>query len=435
MHDFFRDTGMGAKGYTIVEQGHIAEIVSAKPEDRRELIEEAAGIGKYKARRREAESKIGSTEQNLLRVTDVLAEIRRQITRIERQAKKAARYKRLRETWRVLELSLAADDRARAIGGGRGRARAAARRCCEQVTGLETRLAERELALEQRAPRAGGVRARALAGHRGAAGAAQRDQGLRGTHRVRPPRARESRGHDRARGARSSASCARSSPPRRARPRSAGSELRAVEAAVESEREAVARAETAARSAREELQALERERESASAALVEVLTSIARAEDRLAAVDDRRAAIDARLRSADESLEVGQVEASRADHEQRALEEGLRNLLSERDRLMGALRAALEGHEQAVARGAPRRASRCASDARRARRGARASPRCARCWSGARTSAPARVPCWPATMARAAPSACAGWCATCSRSIARRSAPSRRCSRSAPRRS
>ena len=58
VQDFFRDTGIGVKGYTIVEQGRVAEIVSAKAEERRALIEEAAGIGKYKARRREAESKI-----------------------------------------------------------------------------------------------------------------------------------------------------------------------------------------------------------------------------------------------------------------------------------------------------------------------------------------------------------------------------------------
>ena len=91
VQDFFRDSGVGTKGYTIVEQGRIAEIVSAKPEERRILIEEAAGIGKYKARRREAESKLRSTEQNLLRVSDVLAEIRRQIFSIERQARKATR--------------------------------------------------------------------------------------------------------------------------------------------------------------------------------------------------------------------------------------------------------------------------------------------------------------------------------------------------------
>ena len=111
VQDFFRDTGIGTKGYTIVEQGRIAEIVSAKPEERRSLIEEAAGISKYKARRREAESKLKSTEHNLVRVSDVLGEIRRQISSIERQARKAARYKRLRETQRLLDLSIASDDR------------------------------------------------------------------------------------------------------------------------------------------------------------------------------------------------------------------------------------------------------------------------------------------------------------------------------------
>ena len=69
--DFFRDTGIGTRGYAIVEQGRIAEIVSARPEERRILIEEAAGISKYKARRREAERKLEATEQNLLRVSDV----------------------------------------------------------------------------------------------------------------------------------------------------------------------------------------------------------------------------------------------------------------------------------------------------------------------------------------------------------------------------
>jgi energy-coupling factor transporter ATP-binding protein EcfA2 len=149
VHDFFRDSGIGTKGYTIVEQGRIAEIVSAKPEDRRGLIEEAAGIGKYKARRREAESKIKSTQQNLLRVTDVLGEIRRQINSIERQARKAARYKRLRETTRVVELSLAADDR-RELGEGIEEARQRHRGLLEEVTGFEAQLAGRELEVEER---------------------------------------------------------------------------------------------------------------------------------------------------------------------------------------------------------------------------------------------------------------------------------------------
>ena len=63
--DFFLDTGVGTRGYTIVEQGHIADLVSTKPEDRRQIFEQAAGIGKYRQRRRETESKLKSTEQNL----------------------------------------------------------------------------------------------------------------------------------------------------------------------------------------------------------------------------------------------------------------------------------------------------------------------------------------------------------------------------------
>jgi len=347
VQDLFRDSGMGAKGYTIVEQGHIAEIVSAKPEDRRELIEEAAGIGKFKARRREAESKIRSTEQNLLRVTDVLAEIRRQINAIERQAKKAARYKRLRETWRVLDLSLAADDR-RELVAEAADARERQRGLLARVTGLEARLAERELALEQR--RLELAECERVLSQDTEVLLTLRSEIKDCEGRIAYGR-RERENHADTIAARSEelAKLRAQLATQDAEAADAGSELRAVETAVESEREAVTRAETAARTARDELQAHEREREAANAALVEVLTSIARAEDRLAAVDDRRAVIDARLRSADESLEVGQVEASRADHEQRALEEGLRNLLSERDRLMGALRAALESHEQAVA--------------------------------------------------------------------------------------
>ncbi len=149
IQDFFRDTGIGTKGYTIVEQGRIAEIVSAKAEERRVLIEEAAGIGKYKARRREAESKIASTEQNLLRVTDVLGEIRRQISSIERQARKAARYKRLRETLRVLELSLSADERRELVEGIES-ANQALTRLRDDATALETQLSERELEIQRK---------------------------------------------------------------------------------------------------------------------------------------------------------------------------------------------------------------------------------------------------------------------------------------------
>ncbi|HEY5658697.1 MAG TPA: chromosome segregation protein SMC, partial [Myxococcota bacterium] len=371
IQDFFRDTGIGTKGYTIVEQGRIAEIVSAKPEERRVLIEEAAGIGKYKARRREAESKIASTEQNLLRVSDVLGEIRRQISSIERQAKKAARFKRLRESARVLELSLAADDR-RGMVDEIVAAKRATQSLRDQVIALETSQAERELAVQERRIRLAECErvlsqgSEELLALRSVIkecegqieyGRRERESlsDLAATRRTEVESLREQCANQEREAAESEA------------------ELAAVERAVASHQESLAAAEAAARQAREALEALEKERERASGALVDVLTRIARSEDRLATIDDRLAEREARMRSADEVLEVGQGEALRADREQQNLEEGLRNLLAERDRLMGLLRGALEAHGQAVVRErktAERlRAARETAEGRRARLG------------------------------------------------------------------
>jgi chromosome segregation protein len=94
--EVFLGTGVGRKAYSIVEQGKIGLIVSARPEDRRILIEEAAGITKYKARRRQAEQKMQQTRQNLLRIGDIVAELERQIASLKRQAAKARRYLRYR---------------------------------------------------------------------------------------------------------------------------------------------------------------------------------------------------------------------------------------------------------------------------------------------------------------------------------------------------
>ncbi len=90
--DLFLGTGAGTKAYSIVEQGKIGLIVSAKPEDRRLLIEEAAGITKYKSRKKQAERKMELTQQNLLRVGDIVAEIERNLGSLKRQAAKAQRY-------------------------------------------------------------------------------------------------------------------------------------------------------------------------------------------------------------------------------------------------------------------------------------------------------------------------------------------------------
>ena len=90
--DLFLGTGVGSKAYSIIEQGKIGQIVSAKPEDRRLLIEEAAGITKYKHRKKQAEKKMEMTRQNLLRVGDIVAEIERNLSVLKRQAAKAERY-------------------------------------------------------------------------------------------------------------------------------------------------------------------------------------------------------------------------------------------------------------------------------------------------------------------------------------------------------
>src|SRR6187399_1671866 len=90
--ELFLGTGVGTKAYSIVEQGRIGQIVSARPEDRRLFIEEAAGITKYKQRRKQAERKIELTRQNLLRINDIVSEIDRNRAALKRQVAKAERF-------------------------------------------------------------------------------------------------------------------------------------------------------------------------------------------------------------------------------------------------------------------------------------------------------------------------------------------------------
>ena len=96
IQELFMGTGLGPESYAIIEQGRIGQILSNKPADRRAVIEEAAGIGKYKTRKRLAESKLESAKQNLARVFDILEEVGRQTTSLKRQAAKAKRYEELR---------------------------------------------------------------------------------------------------------------------------------------------------------------------------------------------------------------------------------------------------------------------------------------------------------------------------------------------------
>src|SRR5213079_1483169 len=99
----FADTGVGRSAYSIMEQGKIDLILSSRPEDRRTVFEEAAGITKYKTQKKEALRKLEATEANLLRIGDVIKEVKRQIGSLQRQAGKARRYQSLHADLRVLE--------------------------------------------------------------------------------------------------------------------------------------------------------------------------------------------------------------------------------------------------------------------------------------------------------------------------------------------
>ena len=100
----FMDTGVGTDSYSILEQGKIDQILSSRPEDRRAVFEEASGITKYKADKKEALRKLEHTEANLLRLADVIREVKRQIISLQRQAGKARRYKELAAELRSLDL-------------------------------------------------------------------------------------------------------------------------------------------------------------------------------------------------------------------------------------------------------------------------------------------------------------------------------------------
>jgi chromosome segregation protein len=148
VHEMLMDTGLGAKAYAIIEQGKIGMILSSRPTDRRQLIEEAAGVTKYRARRRTAELKLDAARQNLTRIDDIVFEVEKQRGTLKRQAAKARRYRRLRDELRRWEKVLFARRQrvlAQAMAGAQAR--------IEQVRSDEAaaggRLAEVESDLER----------------------------------------------------------------------------------------------------------------------------------------------------------------------------------------------------------------------------------------------------------------------------------------------
>ncbi|MBM3820005.1 MAG: chromosome segregation protein SMC [Acidimicrobiia bacterium] len=148
VHELLMDTGLGAKAYAIIEQGKIGMILSSRPADRRQLIEEAAGITKYKSRRRAAELKLEAAQQNLTRIDDIVFEVDKQRGTLKRQAAKARRYKRLREELRRWEKVLFAR-RYRELARSIEQAQARLAEARERETAAAGRLAEVEADLSR----------------------------------------------------------------------------------------------------------------------------------------------------------------------------------------------------------------------------------------------------------------------------------------------
>ena len=101
IQDLFMGTGLGPESYAIIEQGRIGQVLSSRPSDRRLILEEAAGISKFKTRKRLAEAKLESSRQNLARIADILEEVTKQVNSLKRQASKARRYKELHDELRA----------------------------------------------------------------------------------------------------------------------------------------------------------------------------------------------------------------------------------------------------------------------------------------------------------------------------------------------
>nr|MBP9903361.1 AAA family ATPase [Verrucomicrobiota bacterium] len=107
IQQLFMGTGIGRTSYSIMAQGNITQILSSKPEDRRLVFEEAAGITKFKSQKKESLRKLEYTEQNLLRVADLIREVKRQIGSLQRQAGKARRFKQIQTELQHLDTQLA----------------------------------------------------------------------------------------------------------------------------------------------------------------------------------------------------------------------------------------------------------------------------------------------------------------------------------------
>jgi chromosome segregation protein len=143
IYSLFADTGIGRSAYSMMEQGRIDQILSSHPEDRRAVFEEAAGITKYKGQKREALRKLEATEANLLRLGDIIKEVKRQIGSLQRQAGKARRYQALLADLQVLDTHHSRGQ-LDSLQAELERSRAASARFDEEQRAAEREIEERE---------------------------------------------------------------------------------------------------------------------------------------------------------------------------------------------------------------------------------------------------------------------------------------------------
>ncbi len=149
IHDLFMDTGLGSRAYSVIERDMVEMVLADQPEKRRELLEEAAGIMKYKIRERQARRKLEATDEDLRRLEDVLHEVERQVRALKRQVGAAQRFQEIRDRLRALDVGLAAEE-IRGLDAEEERLRAALSESLAERDGATARVAALDADLEAR---------------------------------------------------------------------------------------------------------------------------------------------------------------------------------------------------------------------------------------------------------------------------------------------
>jgi chromosome segregation protein len=346
--DFFLDTGVGTRGYTIVEQGHIASIVSTKPEERRVIIEEAAGIGKYRQRRRETERKLEATERNLVRVNDILGELRRQLASLDRQARKAARYKELSAQLRDLELLASAaeleghDAKLAELDRSLGELRAESVSLDAAVARAEARLEAERRAHLDREKELQGSRERLFALRSEIQALESRIEYERRERESLLGLADEREGEI--------AELEQQLASHRSAHTEVLEELSAAEERVGRDEADLEQRSEVLRERSERLAELRGRREALQARLVDLSTEAATLDGRSRSLVERRGELETRLRQQDEALEATSLERDSSQREEEVLETRHRQALAEQDQFGLQLAELLRTHTEGSGR-------------------------------------------------------------------------------------